>query len=137
MAIRVPSAASIAEKWARVTPGRQTDYQNGVAGAAAAYQEGVNGAADTWAQGVQQAIGDDRYRMGVQGKGQMYASQASQIGAGRWAQGVPAARSRYESGVARPLQALAAVSLPPRGPKGAPQNIQRVTAVVEALRASR
>lgn len=137
MAIRVPSAATIAEKWARVTPGRQTDYQNGVAGSAQAWQEGVNSAKDSWAQGVQQAIGEDRYSRGVQGAGQLYASQAAQIGAGRWAQGVPAARSRYESGVARPLQALQSVSLPPRGPKGAPQNIQRVTAVVEALRASR
>lgn len=137
MAIRVPSAASIAEKWARVTPGRQADYTSGVQGAGQAWQEGTNNAVDAWGQGVQQAIGEDRYRMGVQGKSQLYAQQAATLGAGRWAQGVPAARSRYETGVAKPLQALAAVTLAPRGPKGSPGNLQRVAQVVEALRASR
>jgi hypothetical protein len=137
MAIRVPSAASIAEKWARVTPGRQSDYQAGVQGAAQAYQEGVNAAGSSYEQGVQAAIGEQSWQRGVQNKGQKYSSKASQIGAGRWAQGVPAARADYEAGVARPLQALASITLPPRGPKGAPQNLQRVAAVVEALRAAR
>jgi hypothetical protein len=137
MAIRVPTASAIAEKWARVTPGRQTDYQNGVSGAAQAYQDGVNSAGDAYSQGVQAAIGNGSYQKGVMNKGAKYASKASQIGAGRWAQGVPAARSDYETGVQRPLAALASLTLPPRQAKGSPSNLQRVALVVDALRASK
>lgn len=135
--MRTPDAASIAAKWARVTPTRQQDYQTGVQGAANAWQEGVNGAQDSWAQGVATAAANGSYSSGVQGRGQFYAAQASGVGPGRWAQGVQASSSRYQSGVSRPLAALSSLTLPPRGPKGAPQNMQRVQVVVDALRASR
>lgn len=137
MAIRIPDAASIAEKWARVTPGRQQDYTQGVQQAGQAWQEGVNASADNYALGVQAAIGEGSYHRGVQGKGQKFATKSSQIGAGRWAQGVPAARADMEQGVQRTVAALRGLTLPPRGPKGAPQNMQRAAAVVEALRAAR
>jgi hypothetical protein len=137
MAIRVPSAAAAAEKWARVAPGRQQDYQAGIQSAGQAWQEGVNAGAANFAQGVQQAIAEGRYEKGVQGKQSKYVQKTSTVGLSRWGAGITAARPDYESGVARALQALSAVSLPPKGPKGAPQNLQRVAAVVEALRATR
>lgn len=137
MAIRVPSAAAIAEKWARVSPTRAQDYTTGVQGAAQAYQEGVNGAKASYEQGVQNAIANGSWDRGVQGKGGKYASKAAGIGSQRWGTGISGARSDYEQGVARPLQALAAVTLSPRAEKGNPMNLQRVSQVVAALRASK
>lgn len=137
MAIHMPSPAAAAEKWARVTQSRQNDYQTGVQGAGQRYQEGVSGAADIYAAGVQQAINEGRYSMGVAGKAGRYVAKASGIGPARWAQGISGSRSDYEGGVGRTFQAVASVSLPPKGPKGSPGNLQRVAAVVEAERAAR
>lgn len=137
MAIRVPSAQAVAEKWARVTPGRQQDYVAGVQAAGNAWQEGVSNAEGNYAQGVQNAIGEGRYASGVSGKASKYTRKSVEVGANRWGPGVTAARTDMEQGMARILSVLASVSLPPRGPKGSPQNLQRVAAVNEALHAAR
>jgi hypothetical protein len=137
MSPKVPSPGSAAEKWARVTPTRQSDYQTGVQGAAQRYQDGVNNAGSSWSGGVQAAISNNSYEQGVAGKGGHYAQQAATIGAPRWAQGVGSARPRYEQGITRVFAAISAVNLPAKGPKGSPQNLNRVQAIVDAERAAR
>ena len=137
MALRVPTPAQAGAKYASVTPTRQTYYQTGVQGAGQRWQDGVNVSQDVWGMGVQQAIADQRYSQGVQGKASLYSTKASTIGAPRWGQGVAAAEPAYEQGVTRFFQVLSNLTLPPRGPTGSPQNLQRVQIVVEALRAAR
>ena len=135
--MRVPTPAAAGAKYASVTPTRQTYYQTGVQGAGQRWQDGVNISQDVWALGVQQAMAQGRYSTGVAGKGTLYSTRASTIGAPRWGQGVAAAEPAYESGVTRFFQVLAALTLPPRGPVGSPQNLQRVQIVDEALRAAK
>jgi hypothetical protein len=137
MAITMPTPQQAGQKYAQVTPTRQQYYQTGVQGAANKWQQGVDASEAVWGQGVQQAIADRRYSAGVSGKGSTYATRSATIGAPRWGQGVAAAEPAYEQGVARFFQVLAALTLPPRGPTGSPQNLQRVQMVDEALRAAR
>src|SRR5262245_36624586 len=132
---RMPSAAAAAEKWKTVTPGRQNFYTSGVQGAASAYDEGVSGAGDRYAAGVTEAIGNRQWEQGVSGKGSKFAAKAANIGASRWSAGVAAAQGDYQTAVQPFFQGLASMTLPPRGSKGAPQNLERVRHVDDALRA--
>ena len=133
--MRMPSPQAAGAKWKTVTPGRQSFYQAGVQGAASAYQEGVTGAGDRYSQGVQQAIANNQWQSGVEGKGSRYAMRASTVGAPRWSDGVGRGESDYAAGVAPYFQAIGGMSLPPRGPKGAPQNYARSQSVGDALHA--
>lgn len=137
MPLSVPTPQQAGQKYAQVTPTRQQYYQSGVQGAANQWQAGVDGAENTWGQGVQAAIAAHRYSTGVSGRGQVYANRASTIGTPRWAQGVAAAEPAYEQAVARFFQILSGLNLPPRGPVGSPQNLQRVQMVDDALHAAR
>jgi hypothetical protein len=137
MAIKVPSPASAGQKWAQVTPTRQQYYQSGVTAAGPAWQAGVDGAEGTWQQGVSAAAAANRYSSGVSGKGSKYSSKAASIGTPRWGQGVAAAEPAYEQAVAKFFNVLAGLNLPPRGPVGSAQNLQRVQMVDEALHAAR
>lgn len=137
MAISMPPPHDAAAKWAAVTPTRAQYYTTGVQGAAQKWQSGVDSSNDNWGAGVQQAVADRRYATGVQGKGALYSQKAATIGSQRWGQGVSQAAPAYETGVQPIFAALSALNLPPKGPKGSPQNLQRVQAVVDAERAAR
>jgi hypothetical protein len=135
--ISVPTPQQAGQKYASVTPTRQQYYQTGVQGAANQWQAGVDGAEPTWSQGVTAAATAHRYSAGVAGKGSKYSTKAATIGTPRWAQGVSAAEPAYEQAVTRFFQVLASLNLPPRGPVGSPQNLQRVQMVDDALHAAR
>jgi hypothetical protein len=136
MAIKVPSATEIAAKFARVTPGRSDDYQQGVQTTAPGdYQTATTAAAGSYAQGIQQAISQKRFERGVQSAGNRWQRKALDVGVGRFATGVAGAAQDYEQGFAPYQQTIAGLSLPPRGPAGDPKNIERVRIVAAALRA--
>ena len=77
------------------------------------------------------------------GKGVAKAGSAKQInnslskGIGRFSQGVAGATGDYAEGVAPFLEIISRTNLPPRGPKGDPQNIARVAAIATALHAGK
>ena len=133
--MRMPNAAAAAKKWKDVTPGRQTFYSQGVAGAAAAYDEGVRGAGDRYAAGVQTAISNGLWGINVEGKGSRFAQRASTVGGPRWSDGVSRGESDYASHVQPYFAALGSIQLPMKGPKGHPGNYARSQAVGDALHA--
>jgi len=135
MAMRMPNAGAAAAKWKTVTPGRQNFYQQGVQAAGAAYDEGVRGAEDRYAAGISQAISNNSWGHGVEGKGGLYAQKAASVGAPRWADGVSRGESAYSAGVQPFFQAIGGMTLPPKGPKGHPGNYARSQAVGDALHA--
>lgn len=134
MAIAVPTAAASGQKWRERAATSGNDYAEGVRGAGPRWQQGVQNAESTWAEGVQQAIGRGAFSAGVAGKGNKYSEKAAGIGASRWSAGIQSSQEAYESGVAPYLQAISNVTLPPRGARGNPINLERVRAVNEAAR---
>ena len=126
--------SEIAEKWARVTPGRASDYQAGIQNPKRDWAEATRAAEDAWIQGVQEAASQRRFGRGVARAGtEKWKRKALELGTSRWGPGVSAARDDYEKGFAPFAEVIARVSLPPRGPKGDPKNIERVRVIAQAL----
>jgi len=133
---RVKSISSIAEKWARVTPARAADYRTGVENPTNDWAEEAIKAEDRYVRGVTEAANAGRYGKGVSSAGTAkWKHGASKKGPSRFAEGVAIARPDYEKGFAPFRDTIESTDLPPRGPKGDPANISRVTAIASALHA--
>lgn len=134
MPIRVKSAAEIAAKWARVAPQRDADYKAGVADPSVAWAAAAAASEETYAAGVNDAIGRKAFGKGVAKAGDdKWRRKTTEVGTQRWANGIRAGASDFESGFAPFKEALERVELPPRAPRGDPRNLERVAAVARAL----
>ena len=138
MAIKIKSAAVIAKKWADVTPARAGVWQAEVAATSDAdWADPTKAAAPIYETGVQAAIGAGLYQKGVEAKRGKWKRKALAVGPGRYGPGVRAAEADQAAGFAPYQQAIAALDLTPKGPRGAPGNYDRVRQVGEALHAKR
>jgi len=132
----IKSIQSISEKWGRVTPMRSQDYIQGVQTTRKDWATETVAAAPNYVQGVQQAIAENRFERGVEKAGTAKWKQNTiEKGGTRWGQGVRMAENDYARGFAPYRDELEAIDLPPRGPRGAPQNIDRVRIIAERLHA--
>ena len=130
----IKPVSEIAEKWARVTPGRSADYQAGIQNPKRDWAEATKAAEEAWVQGIQEAASQRRFSRGVSKAGtEKWKKKALELGATRWGPGVAAARDDYEKGFAPYAEVIARTTLPPRGPKGDPKNIERVRVLAQAL----
>lgn len=135
MPLRVTDAATAARKFVQRGQAAGADYAEGVRGAGDEWQRQTVAAEENYNAGVQQAITRGAFARGVQDAGaQRYQQKASTIGAQRFPQGIAAAGPDWSEGTRPYLDTIAALSLPPRRPKGDPGNYARVAAVGEALR---
>jgi len=135
---RIRSASEIAEKYARVTPGRSADYAAGIDNPKADWKSQTLAAEDAWAQGVQQAASEKRFGKGVAKSGtEKWQRKAKELGTSRWGPGVSAAKDDYEAGFSPYADVIRSTTLPPRGPKGDPRNIERVAKIAMALHAKK
>jgi len=124
----------IAEKWARVTPGRSADYEAGIRSPKKNWEEATAAAESAWAQGVQDAIQNKRFGKGVKEAGTgKWQRKALEIGVGRWGPGVSAAERDYRAGFAPFRDVIERTELPPRYRRGDPRNIERVAKIAAAL----
>lgn len=128
--------AVIAEKWERVTPQRVPDYKEGVQRPRRSWEDATVAAADAYARGVQEAIADNRFEGGVRRAGdRKWQEKTLAKGPGRWAEGVRISGPDYALGFEPYRDEIERIVLPPRGPRGAPENIERVRVIAEALHA--
>lgn len=135
MAIRIKSAAAIADKYVARAGVAGGDYSAGVAAPRRDQAEAAVAAKDSWSAGVTAAITRDGFAKGVQAAGsEKWRRKASSIGAQRFPQGVNAAKGDFTSGVQPFLDTIAALDLGVRFPKGDPRNLERVSKVATALR---
>lgn len=133
--MQVKDAASVAAKWAARAGAAGGDYAKGVQNTTKDWAADTAASAGAWAAGVQTAVASGSFAKGVNNAGTAkWKAKAGNVGAARYPQGVAAAAQFYQNGIGPVLQVLASVNLPPRGPKGDPGNINRVTAVTTALR---
>jgi hypothetical protein len=138
MAVKVKDAAAAAQKFVTRAGAAGADYAQGVANAAPDWQKNTAAAADSFAQGVQQAIQAGRFQKGVNStSAQKYTTRAAGVGATRYPTGVAGSKDAWQQNTAPYLQTIANLNLPPKGPKGSPQNNLRIAAVTEALRAKK
>lgn len=135
MAIKIKTPAQIAEKFARVTPGRSADYETGILETSpAAFEAAAVAGEANFAQAMQMAITRKSRAAGLKGSGDDWQKKASEVGPGRFAAGTAGAAEAYAEGYAPYQGVIAALTLPPRGPAGDPKNFERVRMIGEALR---
>jgi hypothetical protein len=133
--MQVKDAATVAAKWAARAGAAGQDYAKGVTNTQKDWATDTAAAAPAWAAGVQAAAGNGSFAKGVNAAGTAkWKNKAANVGAARYPQGVAAASQYYQTGIGPVLQVLSGITLPARGPKGDPGNINRVTAVTTALR---
>jgi len=126
--------ATIAQKWATVTPGRSSDYESGVKDTSVDWAGPTAAAESSWSDGVTSAIGEGRFSRGVSKAGtSKWRRKASDVGVSRWGPGVRAAQADYQAGFTPYREVIAGVALPPRYARGDPRNIDRVAKVATAL----
>ncbi len=134
MPIRTVPLDQAADKWVRRASVAGADYKAGVTGAGPAWEAGARAAKDSYAQGVTEAIGRDAYTKGIANAGAArYERGAVEKGVTRFPQGVAVSQQDYMQKFAPFLQAIAGLTLGPRGPSGDPRNYQRSQQVGEAL----
>ena len=123
------------DKWVRRASVAGPDYENGIRNPRRSWAEASKGAEKNYQQGVTAAATRGAYGKGVSAAGEeKWKSNALKKGPGRFAEGVSIGREEWAKGFGPYHAAIGAVTLPERGPKGDPKNIQRVAAIDIALR---
>lgn len=123
------------DKWSRRSAVAGADYQAGVTNPRRDWAEAASAADANYRAGVTQAANAGRFASGVRSAGSdKWRKKALAVGPGRFAEGVNVAKPDWEAGFRPYHEVISSVSLPPRGPKGSPANLQRVNAVATALR---
>lgn len=124
----------ISQKWARVAAASQAEYEEGVRNPKKDWASATAAAEDAYTKGIQQAVAQKRFGKGVKAAGsEKWQKNAIEKGPGRWAQGIGLSQSAYETGFGPYRSVIERTTLPPRGPKGDPANIQRVALLAKAL----
>ncbi len=124
-----------AEKWARRASAAQTDYVNGITNPKQDWAQATQQAENAYQQGIQQALQRKAWTKGIQKAGtEKWRRKAQELGSQRYPQGVQVAAPDYEAGIKPYLDTISSITLPPRGPKGDPRNLDRVRIIAEALR---
>jgi hypothetical protein len=136
--MKTKSASQSAAKWSERAGNATGDYADGVQNPKQSWKDSTTAAQETWKQGLQTSFQNGSFARGV-----AKAGDAKQIGnslskgVSRFAAGVSIAQGDYETGVAPFLAIIERTTLPPRGPKGDPRNIERVSKLTTALHAGK
>jgi hypothetical protein len=137
MALKVKNVERAAQKFIERASVAGKDYEQGVR-ETSDWAEKAVAAKDAYAAGVTDAINRGAREAGISKAGnQKWQTKAVALGAKRFPEGVRAAKGDYQKEIAPYLATLSSLELPPRGPKGSPENFERVRAVGEALRAKK
>lgn len=126
---------TIVAKWQNRSSAAAPDYESGVRNPLADWSTNTANAEGNYVQGVQQAISQKRFSQGVKKAGTAkWQEKSIAKGTARFAQGISVSVADYNQGFAQVHATLSRLTLPSRGAKGDPRNLERVRAVAEALR---
>lgn len=136
--VKIKPLDQIVKKWVEVTPGRSPYYEAGVRNPREDWATRTIAAESAWASGVQDAITQGRFAKGVRKAGtEKWQRKAIKVGVRRWSEGIREAEVDYQSGFAPYHETLSRLTLPERGARGDPKNIERVRVIAQALHKKR
>ncbi len=134
------TASQSVQKWQQRAGGAVGDYESGARSTTKDQAAAAIAAKGNWQQGIQAAISKGLYEKGLgrSGKGGWLAG-VTEKGVANFGTGVASsvASQKYAENSGRFDSARNAAASVARGPKGSPQNLQRVAAVANALRAAK
>lgn len=128
----------ISSKWKRVTALSAESYKEGVENPKTDWAKATADAEENYNKGVQAAIQQKRFGKGVRKAGtSKWQAGAVNKGTTRWPEGIRLSGTAYADGFAPFRETILSTTLPPRGPKGDPKNIDRVRIMADALHKKR
>jgi len=135
---KIRSAEEIAKKWARVTPGRATDYAAGITDPLEDWERNTTLAQAAYKAAISTVDIAARFVGGVKRAGTAkWKRKAEAVGPTRFSEGVAVAEIDFKTGF-EPFQAvIAATDIPDRKPRGDPANYERSRKIGAALNKKR
>jgi len=120
--------------WAKRAAASRDEYLDGVENPRKDWKDETANAAERYKEGLEASFENDSFSKGVEAAGtSKWQDKAKKLGPGRYSEGVRASEADYRAGFAPFHARIAGTTLPPRGPKGSPENIERVRVMAEAL----
>jgi len=134
MAIKVKSVERAAQKFLDRASVAGKDYELGIRETPDWEAKAINGKA-AYEAGISDSIARGAREAGIsKASNSKWQSKAITLGVKRFPEGIRAAKGDYAQGVGPYLEVIRGLELPPRGPKGSPENHERSRMVGEALR---
>jgi len=128
----------ITDKWGANSALAGDSYREGVQSPRRSWAASAAAADDSRRQGLVEADARNAYVVGVNAAGDAkWKANATVLGPARFRQGVQNAKPVFSAGFSKYHSVLGSLTLPPRGPKGSPENIERVRSIAEALHQAR
>lgn len=125
---------TISNKWGKNASAAGGAYKDGVSNPRRSWSQSAAAADDSRKAGLAAADARDAYRTGVTNAGDAkWKNNATKLGAARYPQGVQNAQPDFAQGFAPYHAVISGLTLTPRGPKGSPENLERVRQVATAL----
>jgi hypothetical protein len=136
--MKIRDIASIARKWKERASGATADYEAGVKDPAVPWATAAAAAEPNYEAGVTKSISQKLFGKGVRAAGnEKWYNRIIEVGLSRYAPGIAASEDEYQKGFGPYQAAIASLTLPPRGPKGDPKNIERVRVIAQKLNSLR
>ena len=132
--MEIKPLGNIASKWNRNASSAGTAYKDGVNAPRRSWAASASAADESRKAGLAAAYSRNAFVNGVNAAGDAkWKNNAAKLGASRYPQGVQNAQPDFQQGFAASHAVISGTTLPPRGPKGSPENLQRVAVVAAAL----
>jgi len=123
------------DKWQRRSSVAAPDYINGVQNPRIPWDQAAKAGEANYKAAVTMAATEGRFGKGITRVGnEKWTKGATQKGPARFVEGVSVGAPNFQDRIQQVLTTIEGVTLPARGPKGSPQNYQRITPIGEALR---
>lgn len=130
------TAQQSAQKFVDRASGASADYKKGAESTSKDQSARAIGAKEIYKSALTASFGRDSYAKGLGRSGKAgWLEGVQKKGADRYAGGVAVSAAKYATNSGKFDGARTAADALPRGLKGSPQNLARVSAVVNALRA--
>ena len=133
----IPSTSDIAKKWAEETPKRSIYYEANAPLSADVWEANTGAAKGTYKAAMADPKIGDKFAGGVKGKADKFKRKIVDVGVARFGPGVSAAETDMESGFGPYREALAAITVPDRKPRGDPSNYDIVKKIGDPLHKKR
>lgn len=136
--MEIKQLSNITEKWGKNAAAAGDSYRDGVQSPRRSWAASAAAADDARREGLVAADARNAFVNGVNAAGDAkWKNNATILGPARFRQGVGNAKPSYSAGFSKFHSVISGITLPPRGPKGSPENIDRVRVIADALHTAR
>ncbi len=132
--MNMPSATTIAARFAKYAPQRSDRFEEGVRNPVKDWEKETADAEPNYEEGVKKAITRKAFGKGVKRCGTARQKEHTIRNINRWSEGIMGAEEDMAVAMAPVVAVMEGVKLPPRYAKGDPRNYERGKAIGTALR---